>query len=256
MRTVCIGDIHGCLELLEQLLEKIKYDPAEDHLVFVGDLIDRGPDPAGVVRFVRALQLRGRVTVIRGNHEDKCIRWLAAEARAKKGGRENKVHNRGGSVRQAQWHELTEEEVKWLGELPIFVKVLPDWYAVHAGFEDIPMSEQKADRVIRVRWLDPITGEHKGMDQDSDNPFDKPAGAVFWMDRWKGPENIVYGHVVHSRATPRVDRPHEGVETWGIDTGACFGGALTALVLETREVIQVRDGKAYDRLYVEMRDGS
>jgi hypothetical protein len=208
MRTIAIGDIHGCLELLERLLGVMNYDPTGDRLVFVGDLIDRGPSPAGVVRFVRALQAKGFVVVIKGNHEDKCVQWFKREARAREKGKPNTMKL---PRRLAEWSELSSEEVEWLAHLPIFEKVLPDWYAVHAGFEAVPMDKQKADRVIRVRWLNPTTGEHRGMDQDSDNPFEKPADCVYWMDRWSGPENVVFGHAVFSRRSPRVDRPLPGV---------------------------------------------
>lgn len=254
-RTIAIGDTHGCLGLLERLLDKINYDPAADTLVSVGDLIDRGPHSAGVVRLLRKLQANGKVIVIKGNHDDKCVRWFRREAQARETGKPNKM-NPPKPARLAQWQELTAEEIQWLDALPLFVKVLPDWYAVHAGFEDLPMDKQEADHVIRVRWLNAVTGKHKPLDKDSNNPFDKPIDAVYWMERWKGPENVVYGHAVHSRATPRVDRPVSGVETWGIDTGACYGGNLSALCLETREVFQVRDGAAYDVLHVTLADGS
>ena len=54
-RYVVIGDVHGCLRELESLLEKVGYAPATDQLVFVGDLVDRGPFSAQVVRFVRRM---------------------------------------------------------------------------------------------------------------------------------------------------------------------------------------------------------
>lgn len=255
MRTIALGDVHGCLTLLEQLLDKMNYDPAGDHLVSVGDLIDRGPSPVGVVHLLRDLQRRGKVTVIRGNHDDKCVEWFEKETLAREKGRKNGMRPPN-PRRLAQWQELSPEDVDWLSKLPVLVKVLPNWYAVHAGFEDVPLADQKSNRMMRVRWLDVVTGEHKGMDKDSDTPFDMPTGCIPWMDRWKGPENVVYGHAVHSRKNPRVDRPVPGVETWGIDTGACFGGNLTALCLETREVFQVKDGVEHDKLYATMRDGS
>ena len=253
MRTIAIGDIHGCLGLLKQLLNRVNYEPSADVLVFVGDLIDRGPDPAGVVRFVRDLQAKGDVKAVKGNHEDKCIRWFERVERERLTGKKNGMRPPG-PERLAQWNELTAEDRAWLKRLPCTLEPLPGWIAVHAGFEAVPMSEQTEDRMTRVRWIDAQTGEHKGIDQDSDDPFAMPAGCVLWMDRWAGPQSVVYGHAVHSRKTPRVDRPVPGVETWGIDTGACFGGRLTALVLETREVFQVEDGQAYARLYAKLAD--
>jgi len=54
-KTFIIGDIHGCLDMLKRLVEKIKWDPAKDKLIFVGDYIDRGPDPKGVVDYILSL---------------------------------------------------------------------------------------------------------------------------------------------------------------------------------------------------------
>lgn len=252
-RTICIGDVHGCLTLLEKLLHTLNYDPASDRLVFVGDLIDRGPHPAGVVRLVRKLASEAHVTVMRGNHEDKMLQWFDRVERARTTGKPN--HSRPPHPdRLRQWEELSLEDRAWLGSLPLYERVAPGWIAVHAGFEDIPMAEQKADRVMRVRWLNRETGKHIGIDPDSETGLVLPAHAVYWMERWRGPENVVYGHAVHSRKTPRVDRPVPGVETWGIDTGACYGGCLTALCLETKDVTQVSDGQAYARLYGKLTD--
>ena len=71
-RTIFIGDVHGCLSELNVLLEKLAPVAGVDHVVFIGDLVDKGPDSQGVV--ARASQLREsgvRVTLIMGNHEDK-----------------------------------------------------------------------------------------------------------------------------------------------------------------------------------------
>ena len=68
---------------------------------------------------------------------------------------------------------------------------------------------------------------------------------MYWTSKWIGPDNVVYGHAVHSLKSPRVDRPVPGVECWGIDTGCCFGGRLTALCIETREIVQVDAREKY-----------
>ncbi len=62
----------------------------------------------------------------------------------------------------------------------------------------------------------------------------------------------MYGHAVHSLKRPRLDRPFPNVEVWGIDTGCCFGGRLTALCLETREVFQVDARATYADLRSEL----
>ena len=69
-RHIFIGDIHGCLDEFNELLNKLSYDPKEDRLILLGDLIDRGPDSVGVVRKARELRLE----CVMGNHEHKYIK--------------------------------------------------------------------------------------------------------------------------------------------------------------------------------------
>jgi serine/threonine protein phosphatase 1 len=65
--AIAIGDIHGCLEQLKQLIDKL---PKDKQLVFLGDYIDRGPDSAGVISFLRALSTERDCVFLSGNHED------------------------------------------------------------------------------------------------------------------------------------------------------------------------------------------
>lgn len=77
--TVLVGDIHGCLEEFNELLKSIQYDSRTMRLIALGDLMDRGPDQAGCVRRVRELNIE----CVKGNHEDKHIRWFKHEQKNK-----------------------------------------------------------------------------------------------------------------------------------------------------------------------------
>src|ERR1700721_1393367 len=90
-RTLAIGDVHGCLEELRELLRVARYRADTDRLVFVGDLVDRGPDPVGVVREVRALANAGDVLVMMGNHEEKLVRWFKREDEERTLGKKNQM---------------------------------------------------------------------------------------------------------------------------------------------------------------------
>ena len=75
-QQIFIGDVHGCLEELITLLSRLEYNSACDTLVFVGDLVDRGPESVGVVRHVRELQAehgQEKVQCVMGNHEEKYV---------------------------------------------------------------------------------------------------------------------------------------------------------------------------------------
>ena len=242
MRTLVIGDVHSCLDELRALIMQIGYDPSCDQLVFLGDLIDRGPDPVGVVEYVRQLHnANPRVCTVVGNHDEKAYRYLHKQDIERAGGKRNPMALPD-PVRLKEWESQGESNRKWLETLPVFTEPLPGWLAVHAGFEaDKPLSEQKPDKMMRVRFLDPVTGKMKPYVEGT---LDQPVDSVMWMEMWSGPQNVVYGHAVHSLDAPRVDRIN-GVECWGIDTGCVFGGHLTALELETRQVFQVKAARAY-----------
>lgn len=239
MRTIAIGDIHGCLQELQELLHLI--GAAQDRLVFVGDLVDRGPDSAGVVQLIRRLEQHGSVLTVKGNHDDNAASWLLRSRKHKAAGTTIKPPPAG---RLAEWAGLTPEDVDWLEALPVVAEAAPGWLAVHAGFEDRAMGRQKEDKCMRTRWIDASTGRmiQVGSKDDLDA---QPPNSVWWTERWRGSDHVVYGHAVHSLTDPRVDTNEDGMECWGIDTGACFGGRLTALCLETRQLWQVQAQRAY-----------
>ena len=76
-RTIVIGDVHGCSNELKALFYKLNGVSEHDHVIFLGDLIDKGPDSAGVVRMAREVSELCRVTLIQGNHEEMFLRWLS-----------------------------------------------------------------------------------------------------------------------------------------------------------------------------------
>lgn len=250
-RTIAIGDVHGCLEELQELLYAVNYQ-REDRIVFVGDLVDRGPFPVDVVRFVRqvALDRPGKVVVLKGNHEDKLCKWRLREAQRRESGRENKMRQPD-DVRRAQWEEFTEGEVEWLRSLPTHAVLDDNWVAVHAGLvPGVPLEEQDPDKVMRIRTLDPVTMK-VGQRTDEQEPLEDPPGTVFWTSLWNGPFSVVYGHAVNKGSLrkpecfehPLVNRgwseANEMIACLGIDTGCCFGGRLTAAELGRNGSVQI-----------------
>lgn len=248
-RKIFIGDVHGCRDELVELLDRLS-PTSDDGVILLGDLIDRGPDPKGVVRLVRDLGY----WCILGNHEEKALRFLRHEARRE---REPGYKNPMKAVpepRRSEWLSLDGEERAYLAHCPPFLDVLTDWYAVHGGFvPGLHPYDQRVPEMIRCRWVDDA-GKHVGMVGMDPS---MPAGARPWMEAFDGPFNVVCGHAVHSLTDPRVDRTASGFEAWSIDTGCCFGGRLTALVLdeanpEYRGIVQVQARRQYSpRLDVE-----
>jgi hypothetical protein len=158
-RTIVIGDLHGCLVEAQELVQKVGYRPEEDFLVFTGDLVDRGPFPVESVRWVMGLRGQGRrVECLRGNHEQKVVEFCEKEARAAAGGPKNGME-RPFPKRFAEWTAFTQNELMWMATRPLWLDLGGGWLAVHAGFEPKPLSEQKEDRVTRIRWVHETTGD-------------------------------------------------------------------------------------------------
>jgi hypothetical protein len=222
VRTIVVGDVHGCLEELDELLRLVEFRPGFDRLVFVGDLIDRGPDSVGVVR--RARELRARS--VAGNHEEKHLRWARAGAPSR--------------ARCAPGARLSPADLAWLGSLPPWLRLDGGWAVVHGGLAPArTLDGQRKDEVVRLRLVD-----DRG-DMVVAPGARPPPGAAPWATRWRGPESVVYGHHVHDLDTPRVDEPAAGVRCVGLDTGCCYGGRLSALVLPAEEIVSVAAREPY-----------
>ncbi len=227
-RHIFIGDIHGCLDEFNELLNKLSYDPKEDRLILLGDLIDRGPDSVGVVRKARELRLE----CVMGNHEHKYIKWFRSQ------GTKVDVYDK-----RAFYTELSDQDITYIHDMPTYIE-LEDVIVIHAGLKPgIVLSEQKKDDLMYLRYTD---SDRKFISLKKISKLGKEAtGAIFWTQFWSGPKSVVYGHNVHSYEDPLIEETAPGVFCYGLDTGCCFGGRLTALIWETREIVQVQAKRAY-----------
>ena len=223
-RIYAIGDVHGRNDLLQQLLEKIVKDDsergdAESEIIFLGDLVDRGPDSAGVLD--TAMQLKasaGKVRFLMGNHEEV---YLAAASGDEKSVR---FFNRIGGRETILSYEISMKEYIGL-DMSELAKRIPtlfpqehvdfitgfedqiiigDYAFVHAGIRPgVPLSEQ---RKKDLRWI----REEFLATQDAHEKV------------------IVYGHTISDDVVEAGNRI-------GIDTGAYYSDKLTALVLQGSE---------------------
>jgi len=219
-----IGDVHGCLRELDELLGKLA--PAKgDRVHFLGDLVDRGPDSLGVVRRVRAAldEFPGSVCIA-GNHEDKAIRY----------------RERGRSL--PEWADAAESaDWKFLEGLPLVHKLTEhDAVMVHGGFfpaffeaygelGDVPEDwrSAKGKRADRMRRFLRIRKVNAAGNMVSLHQADK--SLKHWADTYQGQEGFAFhGH----DARPDLSRPEVVGQTMNLDTGCCFGGSLSAAILE------------------------
>jgi serine/threonine protein phosphatase 1 len=202
--TYAIGDVHGCADLLVALLESIRLGhPASRRvkLIFLGDLIDRGPASAAIVAIVgklEAISPPGSVTCLKGNHEQLLINWFRR-------GDDLWFVNGGGATMESfnlgVRDPMPPEILTWIEGLPTWREDSRHIF-VHAGLRPGVPNESQSDQDrlwIREGFL------------DRDFNFGK---------------HVVHGH------TPFLGGPERRPFRTNIDTGAVYGGALTAAVLD------------------------
>lgn len=258
MAVFAIGDVQGCYDGLQRLLDRVRFDPADDELWFCGDLVNRGPASLEVLRFVR--KLGDRAITVLGNHD----LHLVAAAR-------DPSHMRAGDTfAEVLAASDGAELVDWLRRRPLLHHDRRRGFTlVHAGLApqwDLATATACAREVERVlasdrfgelldhmygdlpdRWSDSLEGfdrwrfiincftrirlvtddgrislKHKGP------PESAPAGLVPWFDapaRRNADLHVIFGHW----STLKRD-PGHGI--YPLDTGCVWGGRLTALKVD------------------------
>lgn len=214
--TFVIGDIHGCSDLLAELLEKIKPLGQDDTVIFIGDYIDRGPDSKGVIDIILNLKREHhRVITLLGNHELMLLNAI-------KGYAEKDFLSMGGEATLQSYSIPIESINDLLVRLPedhlaFFEQLLPCWeneeyIFVHAGLQPgIHLTQQSPD------WLFWSRDE-------------------FIKSSYDFGKKVIYGH------TP-YDHPKIDTNKIGIDTGAVYGNTLTCLILPEIKLIFVENKK-------------
>jgi len=228
-----IGDVHGCCDELEQLLQQLGYErndgrpwahPAGRKAIFVGDLVDRGPRIVDTLKTVMSMSRAGTALSVPGNHDIKLKRRLE--------GRDVTVSH--GLDRTLQ--ELEQETSEFRTEVQKFLDGLVSHYVfddgrlvvAHAGMK----AEMQGRGSAKVRDF-ALFGETTGETDEFGLPV-----RYNWAAEYRGPASVVYGH------TP-VPEPEWLNRTINIDTGCVFGGRLTALRWPEKELVSVPAKNTY-----------
>lgn len=231
-RIYAIGDVHGCKTLLEELLQKIDDDnasrsPADIEIIFLGDLIDRGPDSAGVLDLCIALEKAGKpVRFLMGNHEEVYLKALTDQSTKmmrfflRIGGEETLLSY---DILKSDFAAMDIEELcHYISQLVPqshidFIQTFEehitvgDYMFVHAGIK--PGVSLKDQEPKHLRWIREDFIDHKGAH-----------GKI-----------IVFGHTI-------FDEVRERPNHIGVDTGAYKNGILTAIALEGHERWYLQSG--------------
>jgi protein phosphatase len=232
-----IGDVHGCRAELEALLAELGYAIGRDHegratgahhdgrrAIFVGDLVDRGPDTPGVLRLVMGMVAAGDAFCVPGNHENKLLRAL-------RGRNVQVTHGLAESLAQ-----LAAETDQFRADAERFMDGLVSHYVLdggrlvvsHAGLTE--RYQGRASRRVREFCL---YGQTTGETDEYGLPVRYP-----WAQEYRGEAMVLYGH------TP-IPAPEWVNNTLCLDTGCVFGGRLTALRYPERELVSVPAAKVY-----------
>ncbi|MGA1561656.1 MAG: symmetrical bis(5'-nucleosyl)-tetraphosphatase [Gammaproteobacteria bacterium] len=266
MATYAIGDLQGCLEPLQRLLDAVHYDPASDQLWFAGDLVNRGPDSLATLRFVRSLQ--NRITVL-GNHD----LHLLASAQG-----DRRYDRAGDTIEEILRAEDAGELLHWVRHQPLLHHDAELGFTlIHAGLPpqwDLTLAQRAAREVESLlrsenyqdflavmygneprQWSANLATIERAriivncftrmryctqegvLDLKSKGaPGTQPFGMRPWFDwpqRANHNERILFGHW----STLGANQVSEHV--WSLDSGCLWGGQLSAFHLEEQRYIRV-----------------
>ena len=156
-RIIVIGDVHGCADELENLLKVVEYERGKDVVMFVGDLVRKGPYSKRVIKLAREIN----ALTVRGNHDQ-----IAIEDTSNKLG-------------------LSEDDLDYLRNAPVTITI-PEMNTilVHAGIiPSIPLEKNEPLALMNMRNI-----------IDETKPTSSHKDGVAWVTLWNGPQHIVFGH--------------------------------------------------------------
>lgn len=221
-RLVIIGDVHGCYDELVELLDKCRVHHGNILPIFVGDLVNKGPKNAEVVKLVRSL---GAFSV-RGNHDEVVLR-------------EWQRYREGLELRKEySWlNDLSKEDLDWMFDLPYTISIPSrNMIVVHAGLvPGVPIEEQDLNYLIHIRDVTFDTTNSCWVGSKKSTPNSKP-----WASVWTGPYHVYFGH-------DAIRLLQEYTFATGLDTGCVYGGSLTAVMpeIEGRSIVHIQSHAVY-----------
>ncbi|WP_405609253.1 metallophosphoesterase family protein [Polaribacter sp. Asnod1-A03] len=227
MRTFAIGDIHGGLKALLQVLNKLELQEG-DKLIFMGDYVDGWSESSHVIRLLIKLSQNFDCVFIKGNHDVWCLNWLKDSNDVNPswylhGGKETMESYAGFSEKEKQEH------LTFLENLTLYFIDEENRLFLHAGFTSL--HGVKRERYQEYFYLDRSLWE---MLVSMDKNIGKDS--VFYPKRIQHYKEIYIGH------TPTTNynepNPMNIANVWNVDTGAAFKGRITGLNIDTKEFVQ------------------
>lgn len=226
MRTLAIGDIHGGLKALKQVLKRAEVT-TNDQLIFLGDYVDGWSESAQVIDYLMQLSKTTTCIFIKGNHDKWCEQWLADgsvnDVWYIHGGKETIESYDGFSKLEKELH------LNFFEAMPLYHIDDENRLFVHAGFTSMhgvrKEVHQEAFYYDRTLWEMALT---------MDKRIQK--ASELFPNRLKHYKEIYIGHTPTTRY--HKYQPMQAVNVWNIDTGAAFTGMLSVIDIDTKEVFQ------------------
>ncbi|MBL0743179.1 metallophosphoesterase family protein [Chryseolinea lacunae] len=225
-RTLVIGDIHGALKALQQLLAKAEVT-SDDTLIFLGDYVDGWSESAGVIDFLMDLEQQQPCIFLKGNHDEWTESWLTTD-RLPVG-----WHDHGGKATFASYSrhdaKACAQHIDFFSRLRYYFVDAQNRLFVHAGFTSPhgPQSEYLESNLIWERTLWEMT---VAMDRN------------LTKDSLRFPKRLKLFHEIYIGHTPTTNyhetKPMNIYNVWNVDTGAAFKGPLTLLDINTKQFWQ------------------
>ncbi|WP_339662808.1 metallophosphoesterase family protein [uncultured Polaribacter sp.] len=227
MSTYAIGDIHGGLKALLQVLNKLEVTE-EDTLIFMGDYVDGWSESAQVVAFLMDLSEKINCIFIKGNHDVWCQNWLKDA---------KNVHPswfmHGGKETMESYQSFSSDEKKqhllFLEKMPLYYIDNENRLFVHAGFTSLHGVEKEYFQELfyfdRSLW-EMLLAMDQNMERDS----------IFYPKRIQHYKEIYIGHTPTTNYNEPL--PMNIANVWNVDTGAAFKGKISALNIDTKTVVQ------------------
>lgn len=205
-----IGDIHGCLDEMCELMDKACSIEKNSLFILVGDLVNKGPYSVGVVRKLR--EMGTSVYAVRGNHDEGALREVASYTN------DPKYH----IPERYNWiKDLNDEDVDFMSALPYTISIpCLNTLIVHGGL--VPGTPLEVQRLNDLTNMRNVIDTGDPFDSDGLIGYNKLDKGVAWVDMWPGPEHVYFGH----DAKRKLQR---GSFATGLDTGCCYGGKLTGV---------------------------
>lgn len=217
-RRLFVGDLHGCLAELNDLLDKFGFRAGQDELFSVGDVVGKGPSVPGTLALLREL----KAGVVRGNHDEYLMKAVRT-AEADRDARDREY--------LAMLGPQAEEMITYVSTWPVY-RELADIILVHGGLEPGQKNLAKmSERILmQIRTWD---GFGKDLKRNGDPP---------WYDCVQVDKVVVFGHWAQNGL---VDKPRFK----GLDTGCVYGGMLTGWCPEENRFLQVPAHRTYSSIH-------